>query len=310
MAVLELENMKRYLNGLHKTLASLKKDEPTDSYTFGKLFINADELVVALNADLEDFADSGLNVDPIDHERLEDTKVGVSVRDDESYKNALKTILLVAKKYDLVRDEEIELDELNPEDYLYHDGDEKVKVLVYTPTTKVITVKVPQINEKIVTRMVPLTFTQKLVMVGATPKDKENHERIRTNFDLLLNKFMQKSVKYRVTKKFVKITYKRETLCKMTIVGKRTIKVYLALNPFEYMDNYKVVDCSNKGGYDSVPTCLKVTGRVSLNRAYELIDEVMKNYEIADNKKYIPNYPYSKEIIKEYKENLKEKANA
>ncbi len=310
MAVLELESLKKYLNGLHKMLASLKKDEPVESFTFAKLYVNEDELVVLLNAEVVDFAGTSINVEPVDDLRSVETNVGVVVRDDESYANALRAISIVANKYGLVIDENLDAEEIEAEDKIYHDGAETVKVIVYTPKTKTIVIKVPQVRETTVTRMVPLTFTQKLVMVGGNEKDREYRERVRRNFDALLDKFMTKNVRYRITKKCVKFSYKRETLCKMTIVGKKTIKVYLALNPFSYEDSYRITDCSDKTSYQDVPLCFKVTGRVSLHRAYELIDEVFKANEIPENKKYVKNYPYSQEIVKAYKDSLKEKATA
>lgn len=310
MANLSLENMNKYLNGLHKSLASLHKDEPTEQFTFAKLYVNEDDLVLLFNAELEDFSNSGVNIDKVEDENQECTKVGLSVSDDETYNNAISAITVVACKYGLVYDEEFEAEELNAEDYLYHEGDEKTKVLVYSPVVKTITVKVPTLKETVVTRMVPLTFTQKLVMKGSSPKDIEYREKIRKHFDLLVDRFMTKKVKCRLTKKCFKVSYKRDTLCKMVIVGKKVIKVYLALNPYAYEENYRIVDCSDKTSYKDVPACLRVTGRVSLNRAFELIDEVLAHYEVPENKKYVADYPYSKDIIVEYINSQKEKTAA
>ena len=305
MAVLEVENLKKYVNGLHKFLVSLKKDEAIDSFTFAKLYVREDEVVVLLNAELVDFSETGINVEEV-NDRGEETEVGVSVVDDETYENALKAISLVADKHGLVVDSELVVEEIDALNNLYHEGEEKVKVLVYVPTVKTIVVKVPQTREVVVTRMVPLTFTQKLVMIGTTEKEKEDHERVRANFDELMNLFMTKNVRYRVTKKCVKITYKRQLLSKMVIVGRRTIKVYLALNRLAYDEHYRIIDCSDKPSYVDVPSCVKVTGRVSLNRAADLINDVLKNFEVPENKKYIAGYSYSKEISEEYKKSLQE----
>lgn len=304
MAVLEVENLKKYVNGIHKFLVSLKKDEAIDSFTFAKLYVREEEVVVLLNAELVDFSETGINVE--EAENNEETKVGVSVVDDASYENALKAISLVAEKHGLSVDSELEVEEIDALSNLYHEGEEKVKVLVYVPTVKTIVVKVPQTREVVVTRMVPLTFTQKLVMIGSTDREKEDHERIRNNFDELMNLFMVKNVRYRVTKKCVKITYKRQLLAKMAIVGRRTIKVYLALNRLAYDEHYRIIDCSDKPSYVDVPSCVKVTGRVSLNRAADLINDVLKNFEVPENKKYVSGYSYSKEIIEEYKKSLQE----
>ena len=196
MAVLELEALKKYLNGLHKSLVSLKKDEPVEGYTFAKLFVNEDEIIVALNAELTDFAETGINVDSIEKENMEDTKVGVSIRDDESYDNAIRAISFVAENNGLSIDSELEVEEIDVEDYLYHEGDTKVKVLVYKPTTKKITIKVPQFREVKVTKMVPLTFVQKLIMIGADEKEKAQKEKVRKNFDALMDKFTKNKIKY------------------------------------------------------------------------------------------------------------------
>lgn len=310
MAVLELEVLKNYLNGLHNALICLKKDEPVEVSTFAKVFVNEDEIIVALHAELTDFAETGINVDPIEKENMEDTKVGVSIRDDESFENALKAIAFVAENNHLEIATDVEVNELNPEDYLYHEGDTTVKVLVYRPATRKITVKVPQYREVTVTKMIPLTFMQKLIMVGADEKEKEQHEKVRKNFDALMDRFLKNKVKYRVVKRGVKISYKRELLCKMVLTGKRAIKVYLAINPLSLDSKFHAVDCSEKNGYQQVPTCVKVTGIVSLNRALELIDQVVSTFEVPVNKKYVPNHSYSREMAENYLASLKEKEEA
>ena len=307
MAVLELEVLQKYLNSVHKALVILKKDEPVASNTFAKVFVNKDELVVALNAELTDFAETGINVDSIEKENMEDTKVGVSIYDDESFENAMKAIAFVAENNHLVNDDELEVSEVNAEDYLYHEGDTKVKVLVYKPTVKKITVKVPQYREVKVTKMVPLTFVQKLIMVGATEEEKAQKEKVRKNFDALMDRFTKNKIKYRIVKRGVKVTYKGELLARMVITGKRVIKVYLALSPLKVEDRFHAVDCTEKSAYQQVPTCVKVTGIVSLNRAYELIDQVIANFEVPVNKKYVAGHSYSREIAENYLSSLKEK---
>ena len=71
-------------------------------------------------------------------------------------------------------------------------------------------------------------------------------------------------------------------------------------------EHYRIIDCSDKPSYLDVPSCVKVTGRVSLNRAADLINDVLKNFEVPENKKYVSGYSYSKEIIEEYKKSLQE----
>ena len=60
MAILEVESLKKYVNGLHKFLASLKKDEPIETFTFAKLYVNEEDVVVLLNGELTDFAETGI----------------------------------------------------------------------------------------------------------------------------------------------------------------------------------------------------------------------------------------------------------
>ena len=78
-------------------------------------------------------------------------------------------------------------------------------------------------------------------------------------------------------------------------------------NPLGLEDRFHAVDCFDKNAYQDVPTCVKVTGIVSLNRAFELIDQVIANYEVPINKKYVAGHSYSREIAENYLASLKEK---
>ena len=110
MAVLELENMRNYVNGLHKLLMSLTKDSATETFTFAKLYVNESDLVVLLNAEVEDFNETGINIEPTDA-RDNELKVGVSVYDEETYNNAIKAISHTADLYELVASDEFDVDE-------------------------------------------------------------------------------------------------------------------------------------------------------------------------------------------------------
>ena len=99
-----------------------------------------------------------------------------------------------------------------------------------------------------------------------------------------MDRFLKNKVKYRVVKRGVKVTYKRDLLARIVITGKRTIKVYLAINPLALDARYHVINCMDKNGYQQVPACVRVTGIVSLNRALELIDQVVTNFEVPVNK--------------------------
>ena len=141
MAVLELENIRNYVNGLHKLLMSLTKDSATETFTFAKLYVNESDLVVLLNAEVEDFNETGINIEPTDA-RDNELKVGVSVYDEETYNNAIKAISHTADLYELVASDEFDVEEVNPLDLLTHEGDDKVRVRVYRPVTEKIIVKV------------------------------------------------------------------------------------------------------------------------------------------------------------------------
>ena len=64
----------------------------------------------------------------------------------------------------------------------------------------------------------------------------------------------------------------RKAYVKITLVGK-TLKVYFALNPNDYVDSpIPVFDAGDKSSYEDVPALLKVRSALSVKRAKELID--------------------------------------
>lgn len=75
-------------------------------------------------------------------------------------------------------------------------------------------------------------------------------------------------------------------ISKVTIMGS-TIKVYLALDPKEFVDTkYRFVDVSDKRKYKDVPFLIKVKSERSLKQFKELVDLMMEKREIKAKKKY------------------------
>ena len=89
-------------------------------------------------------------------------------------------------------------------------------------------------------------------LVNGYDEEKAQKEKVRKNFDALMDRFLKNKVKYRVVKRGVKVTYKGELLCRMVLTGKRVIKVYLALSPLTLEDRFHAIDCTDKNSYNCV----------------------------------------------------------
>ena len=91
----------------------------------------------------------------------------------------------------------------------------------------------------------------------------------------------------------------RKAYVKITLVGK-TLKVYYALNPNDYVDSpIPVADASDKSAYEDVPAMLKVRSPLSVKRAKELIDTVFANDNIEKGE--VGNHNHVKDIRAELK---------
>ena len=68
----------------------------------------------------------------------------------------------------------------------------------------------------------------------------------------------------------------------MNVRGK-TLVLYLALNPADYLDSkYHFTDVSEKARFSKVPMMLKVRSDRGVKYALELIDDMMQKYEIPE----------------------------
>ncbi|MCF0116529.1 MAG: hypothetical protein HUJ61_00585 [Bacilli bacterium] len=83
-------------------------------------------------------------------------------------------------------------------------------------------------------------------------------------------------VKARIAKSNESFRFKKKLLVKMTVQGK-SLKVFLALDPFDYVNKTKFTlkDVSEKHAYAEVPVLMKVRSDLSLKRVKTLIGDVM-----------------------------------
>ena len=91
----------------------------------------------------------------------------------------------------------------------------------------------------------------------------------------------------------------RKAYVKITLVGK-TLKVYFALNPNDYVDSpIPVFDAGDKSSYEDVPALLKVRSALSVKRAKELIDAAFAADGVE--KAEVGNHNFVKDISAELK---------
>ena len=106
-------------------------------------------------------------------------------------------------------------------------------------------------------------FAQKMV-----DADKEIQEK----YNELKNEILAYGPSSRLSVSGDTFRLHRKAYVKITLVGK-TLKVYFALNPNDYVDSpIPVFDAGDKSSYEDVPALLKVRSALSLKRAKELID--------------------------------------
>ena len=94
----------------------------------------------------------------------------------------------------------------------------------------------------------------------------------------------------------------RLQLAKVNVRGK-TLVLYLALNPADYLDSkYHFTDVSEKARFSKVPMMLKVRSDRGLKYALELIGDMMQKYEIPEgaeqNEDYHLPYETTAELVR------------
>ena len=104
---------------------------------------------------------------------------------------------------------------------------------------------------------------------------------IQDYYTVLKNALLSyKGVKARTSFNFESFNVARLQCAKLNVKGK-VLQVYLALDPKDYNESkYHFTDVSDKPKLDQVPMMLKVKSERGLKYALELIEEVMRRFEI------------------------------
>ena len=120
---------------------------------------------------------------------------------------------------------------------------------------------------------------------------------LKRRYNEIKNVIMKyRNVHSRISKAGDSFRCKGQKYVYMTIVGK-TLKVYLALDPFSIDQNvYHHRDVSNKKKYQVTPTLLRVKSELSVKKTIKLI-EVMFEDNMIDVKKKVEEKDYVQELL-------------
>ena len=120
---------------------------------------------------------------------------------------------------------------------------------------------------------------------------------LKRHYNEIKNVIMKyRNVHSRISKAGDSFRCKGQKYVYMTIVGK-TLKVYLALDPFSIDQNvYHHKDVSNKKKYQVTPTLLRVKSELSVKKTIKLI-EVMFEDNMIDVKKKVEEKDYVQELL-------------
>ena len=120
---------------------------------------------------------------------------------------------------------------------------------------------------------------------------------LKRHYNEIKNVIMKyRNVHSRISKAGDSFRCKGQKYVYMTIVGK-TLKVYLALDPFSIDQNvYHHRDVSNKKKYQVTPTLLRVKSELSVKKTIKLI-EVMFEDNMIDVKKKVEEKDYVQELL-------------
>jgi len=118
---------------------------------------------------------------------------------------------------------------------------------------------------------------KEIIRIPFQVRMKTAEKDLLTNYNTLKNYALSYAVKSRISNSGDTFRLHRETFLKITIAGKG-LKLYYALNPKDY-DNttVPVQNVSHKAIYAEIPCVLKVKSPLSVKRAMQLIDDVMKS---------------------------------
>lgn len=128
----------------------------------------------------------------------------------------------------------------------------------------------------------------------------QSEAQVKDYYKVVKNHLLSyKKVHARMSWSLETFSFSRNPLAKLTIRGK-TLTLYLALDPNDYEGTkYNFEDVSDIVKYQSVPLQFKIKSDRKLKYSLELIDDLMKKYEIAKNPKAVSNdYPMPFESTK------------
>lgn len=157
----------------------------------------------------------------------------------------------------------------------------EVKEPAPAPVKKAEPAPVPVKEEEEKRKSAPrIPFAVKMVKANKDIQDKYNE---------IKNEILAYGAKSRVSIAGDTFRLHRKAYVKITLVGK-TMKVYFALNPRDYVDSpIPVTDSGDKASYEEVPALLKVRSNLSVKRAKELTaqamekDGIRKELEVEDH---------------------------
>lgn len=136
----------------------------------------------------------------------------------------------------------------------------------------------------------PKEFRLKLMTLDA--KKRERYNKVRNRLE------SYKKIKQKFSNTVDTYRYAGELVAKISIIG-TTLRLHLALDPDSYdVNKYHQIDLSSKQKYIFVPFTLKLKGPTSVELALQLIDELMKGFDIPQQKGY-KNKNFIEEVSKE-----------
>ena len=138
------------------------------------------------------------------------------------------------------------------------------------------------------------TGKKKIIRIPFSTRMASAESLILEQYDELKNYILSYKVKSRLSNTGDTFRLHKEEYVKITIAGK-SLKLYLALNPEDYRDStIPVDDASDKKIYQAIPLVFKVKSSLSVKRAKQLIDDLMKKKGLEQ--KEIPFLPWSKQF--------------
>ena len=159
---------------------------------------------------------------------------------------------------------------------------------VIPPKLKVKEAKAPSNNlrsEQFRTVVIPAegvtrTGKKKIIRIPFYTRMAEAHPSLSAQYDELKNYILAYKVKSRLSNTGDTFRLHKEEFAKITIAGK-ALKLYIALDPKNYQDStIPIDDVSDKKMYRDMPAMIKIKSNLSVKRAKQLIDDLMKQKDL------------------------------